>query len=127
MLGCFPECLIRWGVRRRCRKTYMKTMDPRLRELYAQHITLNLSFHGPLSSLMNGTQDTALPPHRIFPGNRPSNMLLMAQLTPASLGALIALYEHKTFVLGALWGINSFDQWGVELGDRKSTRLNSSH
>jgi glucose-6-phosphate isomerase len=55
-------------------------------------------------------------PHRVFPGNRPSNTLLMDQLTPANLGALIALYEHKVFVQGAVWGINSFDQWGVELG-----------
>jgi len=58
----------------------------------------------------------ALLPHRVFPGNRPSNMLLMDSLNPATLGALVALYEHKTFVQGAIWGINSFDQWGVELG-----------
>lgn len=57
-----------------------------------------------------------LVPHRTFPGNRPSNMILMESLTPATLGALIALYEHKTFVQGVLWGVNSFDQWGVELG-----------
>jgi len=55
-------------------------------------------------------------PHRIFPGNRPSNTILMDTLNPAALGALIALYEHKVFVQGAIWGINSFDQWGVELG-----------
>lgn len=58
----------------------------------------------------------ALAPHRSFPGNRPSNMILMDSLNPGSLGALIALYEHKTFTEGAIWGINSFDQWGVELG-----------
>jgi glucose-6-phosphate isomerase len=58
----------------------------------------------------------ALLPHRIFPGNRPSNTILMDALTPATLGSLIALYEHKVFVQGAIWGINSFDQWGVELG-----------
>ncbi|MES2934070.1 MAG: glucose-6-phosphate isomerase, partial [Pseudomonadota bacterium] len=58
----------------------------------------------------------ALVPHKTFPGNRPSNTILMEALTPAALGALIALYEHKTFVQGALWGLNSFDQWGVELG-----------
>jgi len=55
-------------------------------------------------------------PHRIFPGNRPSNTILMETLTPRTLGALIALYEHKVFVQGAIWNINSFDQWGVELG-----------
>lgn len=55
-------------------------------------------------------------PHRIFRGNRPSNTILMDALTPTTLGSLIALYEHKVFVQGAIWGINSFDQWGVELG-----------
>jgi glucose-6-phosphate isomerase len=54
--------------------------------------------------------------HRTFPGNRPSTTLLLEQLTPRALGALIALYEHRVFTSGALWGINSFDQWGVELG-----------
>ncbi len=54
--------------------------------------------------------------HRDFPGNRPSTFLLLDELSPASLGALIALQEHRVFVSGSLWGINSFDQWGVELG-----------
>ena len=54
--------------------------------------------------------------HKNFPGNRPSTMLLLEDLTPASFGALIALYEHRVFVAGSVWGINSFDQWGVELG-----------
>jgi glucose-6-phosphate isomerase len=54
--------------------------------------------------------------HKNFPGNRPSTTLLLEDLTPASLGALIALYEHRVFVAGSVWGINSFDQWGVELG-----------
>ncbi|WP_157267858.1 glucose-6-phosphate isomerase [Azohydromonas aeria] len=54
--------------------------------------------------------------HRAFPGNRPSTTLLLERLTPAALGALVALYEHRVFTSGALWGINSFDQWGVELG-----------
>jgi glucose-6-phosphate isomerase len=58
----------------------------------------------------------ALLPHRTFPGNRPSNTILMDALTPAALGALIALYEHKVFAQGVVWDINSFDQWGVELG-----------
>ena len=57
-----------------------------------------------------------LAPHKTFPGNRPSNTILMERLTPSTLGALIALYEHKTFVQGVLWNVNSFDQWGVELG-----------
>ena len=54
--------------------------------------------------------------HQDFPGNRPSTFLLLEQLTPASLGALIALQEQRVFVSGSIWGINSFDQWGVELG-----------
>ena len=57
-----------------------------------------------------------LAPHRAFPGNRPSTTLVMDRLTPQTLGALLALYEHKTFVEGVIWDINSFDQWGVELG-----------
>ncbi|MEE4210909.1 MAG: glucose-6-phosphate isomerase [Parvularcula sp.] len=57
-----------------------------------------------------------LAPHKVFPGNRPSLSILMEKLTPQTLGALIALYEHKIFVQGAVWGINSYDQFGVELG-----------
>jgi glucose-6-phosphate isomerase len=58
----------------------------------------------------------ALAPHKTFPGNRPSNSLLYDRLTPRVLGSLIAMYEHKIFVQGVIWGINSFDQMGVELG-----------
>jgi len=58
----------------------------------------------------------ALVPHKTFPGNRPSNMLMVEKLTPRALGRLIALYEHKIFVQGVIWNIYSFDQWGVELG-----------
>lgn len=59
---------------------------------------------------------TALAPHKIIPGNRPSNILFLNKITPYNLGALLACYEHKIFVQGAIWDINSFDQWGVELG-----------
>jgi glucose-6-phosphate isomerase len=65
---------------------------------------------------VNADDIEALVPHKTFPGNRPSNTILMEQLTPLTLGALIALYEHKTFVQGVIWDVNSFDQWGVELG-----------
>ena len=65
-------------------------------------------------ALMRGKADAN--GHKDFPGNRPSTFLLLEELTPASLGALIALQEHRVFVSGAIWGINSFDQWGVELG-----------
>jgi glucose-6-phosphate isomerase len=66
-----------------------------------------------------------LAPHKTFPGNRPSNTILMDYLTPSTLGALIALYEHKTFVQGVLWDVNSFDQWGVELGKVLARKIES--
>ena len=65
---------------------------------------------------LEGEELEALLPHKIFPGNRPSNTLLFPKLTPEMLGQLVALYEHKVFVQGVVWNINSFDQWGVELG-----------
>jgi len=61
--------------------------------------------------------------HRTFPGNRPSITLAYPKLTPFVLGQIIALYEHRVFVEGVIWGINSFDQWGVELGKELSNRL----
>jgi glucose-6-phosphate isomerase len=65
----------------------------------------------------SGPEEAArLAPHKAFPGNRPSLSILLHKLTPETLGALIALYEHKIFVQGAVWGINSYDQFGVELG-----------
>ena len=65
----------------------------------------------------------ALAPHKRFGGSRPSNVILMDRLTPQRLGALLALYEHKIFCQGAIWGINSFDQWGVELGKQLANEL----
>ncbi len=89
-----------------------------------QHQVLLANAVAQAEALMCGTaSDTSLPPHRVFEGNRPSNMLLLQTLDPASLGALIALYEHKTFVQGVLWDINSFDQWGVELGKTLAHRI----
>jgi glucose-6-phosphate isomerase len=79
-----------------------KTLDEVRRDLQSQGLSL--------------AEVERLAPHKTFPGNRPSNTILMEYLTPTSLGALIALYEHKTFVQGVLWDVNSFDQWGVELG-----------
>ena len=64
-----------------------------------------------------------LVPHRTFPGNRPSSTLLLERLTPAALGRLVALYEHAVFVQGVVWGINPFDQWGVELGKVLAKRI----
>jgi glucose-6-phosphate isomerase len=65
----------------------------------------------------------ALVPHRTFPGNRPTNTILAPELTPAVLGQLVALYEHKVFTQGVVWGIDSFDQWGVELGKALASRI----
>jgi len=64
-----------------------------------------------------------LAPQRTFPGNRPSSLILLDRLTPQAFGALLALYEHKTFVEGVIWGVNSFDQWGVELGKALANRI----
>jgi glucose-6-phosphate isomerase len=64
-----------------------------------------------------------LAPHKAFPGDRPSTILVLDALTPRAVGALLALYEHKTFVEGVIWGINSFDQWGVELGKAMARSL----
>jgi glucose-6-phosphate isomerase len=64
-----------------------------------------------------------LVPHRVFEGNRPSNTILAERLTPETLGKLVALYEHSTFTQGAIWNIDSFDQWGVELGKVLAQRI----
>ncbi len=97
------------------------------------HQILMSNFFAQTEALMNGKNEqevqaeleasglepdavAALLPHKIFPGNRPTNSILYRRLNPTTLGSLIALYEHKVFVQGAIWGINSFDQWGVELG-----------
>jgi glucose-6-phosphate isomerase len=69
-----------------------------------------------------GTPD-AVVPHRVMPGNRPTNVILAEQLTPHTLGALIALYEHSVFTQGTIWQIDSFDQWGVELGKALAKRI----
>ncbi len=97
------------------------------------HAKLMANFFAQTEALMRGrTQDEAraemeaggmpaasvdeLAPHRTFPGNRPTNTILVDYLTPRTLGALIAMYEHRIFTQGVVWGINSYDQWGVELG-----------
>jgi glucose-6-phosphate isomerase len=69
-----------------------------------------------------GTPDW-LVPHRVFEGNRPSNTILAQELTPSTLGKLVALYEHSVFTQGAIWNIDSFDQWGVELGKVLAQRI----
>jgi glucose-6-phosphate isomerase len=71
----------------------------------------------------DGKTPKELVPHKTFDGNRPSNTLLLDQLTPAALGKLVALYEHAVFTQGVIWDIDSFDQWGVELGKVLAQRI----
>ena len=78
---------------------------------------------GLVAQGLGGAALEALLPYKIFPGNRPSNTLLFDKLDPHTLGMLIALYEHKTFVQGIVWNINSFDQWGVEFGKQLAGKL----
>jgi len=88
------------------------------------HRKLMANFLAQTEALMRGRNEDEIPadcppelrPHKVFPGNRPTTSILAERLTPHSLGMLIAMYEHKIFVQGAVWRINSFDQWGVELG-----------
>ena len=74
-------------------------------------------------ALAFGTDDSSLPPYRVMPGNRPSSILTALQLTPFTLGSLVAAYEHKVMTLGTIWGIDSFDQWGVELGKALAQKI----
>jgi glucose-6-phosphate isomerase len=76
-------------------------------------------------ALAFGTGDEPIEPYRRMPGNRPSTVLLAGRLEPRTLGALVAAYEHKVMTLGAIWGIDSFDQWGVELGKKLAGRIAS--
>jgi glucose-6-phosphate isomerase len=87
-------------------------------DLDGHHEALLANGLGQAQALMLGAQASAdqLAGHQDFPGNRPSTVLLLEELNPASLGALLALYEHRVYVAGLIWGVNSFDQWGVELG-----------
>ncbi len=72
---------------------------------------------------MNDTDIAALAPHKVFEGNRPTNTIVMPEVTPETFGALVALYEHKIFVQGVIWGVNSYDQWGVELGKQLAKKI----
>jgi len=87
------------------------------------HRTLLVNMFAQAAALMTGRSAPDGEPFRHYPGNRPSSLIMMPKLTPAALGALIALYEHKVFVQGVIWGINSFDQWGVELGKKLTNEL----
>ena len=101
------------------RRSTARGLDPG--DVASQHEKLTANLFAQASALAFGAPAATDNPnapgqHRAFPGNRPSTTILMDALTPATLGQLIALYEHATFVQGVVWGINSFDQWGVELG-----------
>ncbi|AGP30247.1 glucose-6-phosphate isomerase [Corynebacterium terpenotabidum] len=82
-----------------------------------------LAFGRSEEELRESGVEERLIPHKVMPGNRPSTTILADKLTPRVLGALIALYEHITFVQGVVWGVNSFDQWGVELGKEQASNL----
>jgi len=92
-------------------------------ELAHQHNLLKSNCLAQSEALMRGRDGSGLGPHRAFPGNRPSITLAYPKLTPFVLGQIVALYEHRVFVEGVIWGINSFDQWGVELGKEMATAL----
>lgn len=85
------------------------------------HIKLVSNFFAQTEALMNGTPHEN--PYRVFEGNRPTNSFLIKEITPYTLGQLIALYEHKIFVQGLIWNIYSFDQWGVELGKALANKI----
>ncbi|HWM44740.1 MAG TPA: glucose-6-phosphate isomerase [Burkholderiales bacterium] len=84
---------------------------------------LTANLRAQADALAYGTDDPSLPPHRQYPGNRPASVLFLEELNPRSLGRLIALYEHKVFTQGVVWNINSFDQWGVELGKELAKKI----
>jgi glucose-6-phosphate isomerase len=84
---------------------------------------LSANCRAQADALAFGTSDASLPPHRQYPGNRPSSMLLLDGVDARNLGRLIAVYEHKVFTQGVLWNINSFDQWGVELGKELARKI----
>ena len=84
---------------------------------------LSANARAQADALAQGTSDAALPPHQRLPGGRPCSLLAMEGLSPRALGRLIATYEHKVFTQGVLWNINSYDQWGVELGKALARRI----
>jgi glucose-6-phosphate isomerase len=84
---------------------------------------LSANLRAQTEALAHGTYDPALPPHKQYPGNRPSSVLYLGALNPGNLGRLIALYEHKVFTQGVIWNINSFDQFGVELGKELAGKI----
>ena len=108
---------------------FIVTVEPPT-ELQEHHDILIANFLAQTEALMRGrtseetrTQTGQFVSHKVFDGNHPSNALLLKKLTPHMLGMLIALYEHKIFVQGVIWNLNSYDQWGVELGKQLASRI----
>ncbi len=95
--------------------------DILMSNLFAQ--TKVLAFGKSAEEIAAEGTDPKLVPHKVMPGNRPTTTILAPRLTPSVVGQLIALYEHQVFVEGAIWGIDSFDQWGVELGKQQALEL----
>ena len=85
-----------------------------------------LAFGRSLTELNSDNADDEIVKHRVMPGNRPSTTVLASNLSARTLGSLVAMYEHRVFVQGVVFGINSFDQWGVELGKTLATEISSS-
>ena len=95
--------------------------DILMSNLFAQ--TKVLAFGKTAEEIAAEGTDPKVVPHKVMPGNRPTTAIMATRLTPSVLGQLIALYEHQVFVEGTIWGIDSFDQWGVELGKQQALEL----
>jgi glucose-6-phosphate isomerase len=89
----------------------------------AENDILSANLQAQADALAFGTDDPSLPAWKQYPGNRPSSILSVEKASARNLGRLIALYEHKVFTQGVLWNINSFDQWGVELGKKLANEI----
>ena len=109
---------------------FIVSMEPHTPDMQAHHDILIANFLAQTEALMRGRtleetqqQTGQASPHKVFDGNHPSNALVLKKLTPHTLGLLIALYEHKIFVQGVIWNLDSYDQWGVELGKQLASRI----
>jgi len=119
----YPTCPVVWGMEGTVSQhSFHQLLHQGTQIVPADFIDLSLekvlsaNALAQADALAFGTDDPGLPPYKQYPGNRPSSMLLLEGLNARNLGRLIALYEHKVFTQGVIWNINSFDQWGVELG-----------
>src|SRR5438046_3048787 len=119
----YPTCPVVWGMEGTVSQhSFHQLLHQGTQIVPADFIDLSLekvlsaNALAQADALAFGTDDPGLPPYKQYPGNRPSSMLLLEGLNARNLGRLIALYEHKVFTQGVMWNINSFDQWGVELG-----------